>query len=218
MVFFGVFCVCVCVCALVEPGEDVQSSSSSSPSSVQRHSFSKLQSDWMFSLQFDDDAVVDGQPIQSRHQQLTGQQAALVDQGLVRLLGRTVIPGWVTEVRSQDRCSRNNNLKSEVSHDNITAQSGDLQQSHSLVSSLKSSCRLSWLSDMAVKVGRHPDLNSPQIRIITSISLSRPREAPSLIKPKPGRTIEPCRRRHITVTHQHSLNQIIDGVCLSDIT
>lgn len=61
-----------------------------------------------------------------------------------------------------------------------------------MVSSLKSSCMLSWLSEVAVKVGRQPAFRRPQIRIITSISLSIPREAPSLMKPKPGRTMEPC--------------------------
>lgn len=55
----------------------------------------------------------------------------------------------------------------------------------------KSSCKLSWLSDVAVKVGRQPGLSRPQIRIITSISRSIPREVPSRMKPKPGRTTEP---------------------------
>lgn len=68
-----------------------------------------------------------------------------------------------------------------------------LQQSHSLVSSLNSSCKLSWLSDVAVKVGRQLVFSKPQIRIMTSISRNIPKDAPSLINPKPGRTIEPCR-------------------------
>jgi len=65
------------------------------------------------------------------------------------------------------------------------------QHSHSRVSSLNSSCRLSWWSDVAVKEGRQPGFSRPQIRIITSSSLSSAREAPSRMKPSPGRTREP---------------------------
>lgn len=74
----------------------------------------------------------------------------------------------------------------------MAGSGGVSQQSHSFVSSRKSSCRLSWLSEVAVKVGRQPGFSRPQIRIITSISRSIPRDAPSLMKPKPGRTMDPC--------------------------
>lgn len=97
--------------------------------------------------------------------------------------------------------SRDGGLADHWSSSRVGGQS--LQQSHSLVSSLNSSCMLSWLSDVAVKVGRQPGFSRPQILIITSISRSIPRDAPSLMKPNPGRTMEPCRMEEPTSQASH---------------
>lgn len=48
-------------------------------------SLPKLQPDQLLVLQLADDAVVDGQPVNVGNEQLAGQEAALVDQGIVRL-------------------------------------------------------------------------------------------------------------------------------------
>lgn len=78
----------------VLPGEDLQRSGGTG--SGQRRGLSKLQPERVFSLQLDDDAVVDWEPVHSGNQQLTGQQAALVYQTLVGVLGGSVLPGCVT--------------------------------------------------------------------------------------------------------------------------
>lgn len=48
-------------------------------------SLPKLQPDQLLVLQLADDAIVDGQPVNVGNEQLAGQEAALVDQGIIRL-------------------------------------------------------------------------------------------------------------------------------------
>lgn len=57
----------------------------------------KLQPQRLLALQLADDAVVDGQPVHAGHQQLAGQQAALVYQRLIWLLGVALVPSWKGE-------------------------------------------------------------------------------------------------------------------------
>lgn len=48
-------------------------------------SLPKLQPDQLLVLQLADDAIVDGQPVNVGNEQLAGQEAALIDQGIIRL-------------------------------------------------------------------------------------------------------------------------------------
>lgn len=66
----------------------------------ERRRFAKVQANGLLALQLDDDAVVDGEPIHARHQQLTGEQAALVDQALVGVLGGGVVPACQVRVQA----------------------------------------------------------------------------------------------------------------------
>lgn len=66
---------------------------------------------------------------------------------------------------------------------------------------------LSWVSDVAVYIGKQPGLSRPQIRITTISSLSMPSEVPSLRKLNPGRTGEPCKER-LTISRTNPLNDI----------
>lgn len=74
----------------VLPGEDLQWGGG--PRSRQRRGFSKLQSERVFALQLDNNAVINWEPVHTGNQQLAGQQAALVYQTLIRVLGGTVVP------------------------------------------------------------------------------------------------------------------------------
>lgn len=48
-------------------------------------SLPKLQADQLLVLQLTDDAIVDGQPVNVGNEQLAGQEAALIDQGIIGL-------------------------------------------------------------------------------------------------------------------------------------
>lgn len=48
-------------------------------------SLPKLQADQLLVLQLADDAIVDGQPVNVRNEQLAGQEAALINQGIIGL-------------------------------------------------------------------------------------------------------------------------------------
>lgn len=74
-------------------------------------------------------------------------------------------------------------------------RAGDSQQIQSLVSRRKSRDMLSWVSEVAVYTGRQLGFSSPQMRMTTMSSRSRPSEGPSRRKLWPGRSGEPCRER-----------------------
>lgn len=58
----------------------------------QGRGLAKLQPEWVLALELHHHTVIDGQPVHAGHQQLARQQAALVDQTVVGVLGGAIIP------------------------------------------------------------------------------------------------------------------------------